>query len=133
MKRILCMLSLCLSSAVLADNRGFVWDYPAASLPQIDGFRLYCGTASGSYATAPTATVTGTAQTASANFPAGSTNYCVVRAFKGLVESANSNEVSFTGRPDAPTNLRLSLTIGWDEQLGKYVVRNASVRIIGQQ
>jgi len=129
MIRSLLFIALLAAPLAWADTRGFAWDYPASAQAQVDGYRLYCGTSAGQYGATPAATVNATTLTATANFPAGSSNFCVVRAYKGTVESAPSNEIAFPGRPDVPLNLRLVQTFGWDAAQGRYVARAAVIEV----
>jgi len=117
-----------LVSVARADSRGFQWDYPPAQLANIDGFKFYCGPAAGQWDAAPKATIPSTSQTSTITIPAGATWWCVVRAYKGAEQSGPSNEVSVVGRPDAPTNLRVSMLITWDDALGKYIAKSVTVR-----
>jgi hypothetical protein len=105
-----------LAPGALADTRGFAWDYPAAQVSNIDGFKFYCGTAAGQWEPAPKATIPPTIQTTTITIPPGATWFCVVRAYKAADESGPSNEISVVGRPDTPSNLRLVTTqsFRWD-------------------
>lgn len=115
MKTLLFLLALFASSA-LADQYALQWDY---GTNPISGFKLYCGTATGVYPATPAATLPATTKTATVTVPAGTRQFCVVRAYDAVAESPNSNEVNLYGRPDAPTNLRVTLTLTWNPITGE--------------
>lgn len=99
-----------------AGQESLAWDYTAGAT--VTGFKGYCGTVSGQYAAQPAWTVGAQVRTVTATFPAGR-QYCVVRAYDAAGESGNSNEVTFIERPG---NLRLTVTMTWNEQLQRYVL-----------
>ncbi len=112
--RILLALAAAVALAQPAQAETIGWDY--GSTTGIVGFKLYCGDASGNHGTTPVATVSAASKTASVALPAASTKYCVVTAYTAAKESAKSNELRVDVAPDAPTNLRLALSLTLDER-----------------
>src|SRR5438309_1156555 len=76
---------------------------PSPSSPNIDGYRVYYGTASGRYSEHVDVGLVTTAKLPS---PAnGNTYFYIVVAYKGLLESPPSNEVISSTALPAPTNI----------------------------
>lgn len=85
----------------MAHSVNLTW---TASTDAVDGYNIYRGSAAGQEtALINTSVVTGTSFTDS-TAPLGASFY-VARSVAGGVESDNSNEVSVSIRPSAPTNL----------------------------
>jgi hypothetical protein len=108
MKRLLVLCLLLLPSLATAEVYNLAWDYPASPSPIPDGFKTYCGDTSGNYSTTPLGAVGSTARAMQVTTPAGSTKWCVLRAFDAYGESANSNEIKLAvpPKPPTPTNFR---------------------------
>lgn len=96
------------ATAAHAEVYNLQWDYPASPVPVPNGFKAYCGSTTGVYDPASVAAAASTARNMQVTTPAGSTKFCVVRAFDSYGESTNSNEVKLMppAKPPAPTNLR---------------------------
>ena len=82
---------LLLQKAAAATTLTLTWQASASS-PNIDGYRVYYGTSSGNYSQHADFLGTGTSTTVVAP-PASSTYYYTVVAYKGSLESSDSNVV----------------------------------------
>ena len=93
-------------ATVVSTAKGFTlaWN-PSASSPNIDGYRVYYGTASGSYSQHVDV---GLATTAAVPTVSGSTYYYVVVVYKGFLESSPSNEVTSAMANQIPTPIAAS-------------------------
>ena len=112
MKRCLLPVILLLAFAASAMAQvTFQWDaYVPAT--DIDGFKLYQGTATGVYGASAVATITpGTATTFTLPRPSPGIYFWVLRAYKGTLESGNSNEVTATVKPQTPTTLKITAQV----------------------
>jgi hypothetical protein len=74
---------------------------PSPSSPNIDGYRIYYGTASGNYSEHLDVGMVTSAKVPNAT--SGGTYFYVVVAYKGALESPPSNEVATAGARPAPT------------------------------
>src|SRR5438093_10284234 len=94
---------LLLQKAAAATTLMLSWKASPSS-PNIDGYRVYYGTSSGKYSQHVDFAGTGTSATIVAP-PAGSTYYYTTVAYKGSLESSDSNEVmkSTPGASPNPT------------------------------
>lgn len=108
MKRLLVAVACLAALSAQAEVYNLAWDYPASPVPVPDGFKTYCGDATGNYTTTPLGTATSTARVMQVTTPVGSRKFCVLRAFDAYGESANSNEIvlQVPPKPPTPTNFR---------------------------
>ena len=92
---------LFLHAAAAATGLALSWQASPSS-PNIDGYRVYYGTSSGNYSQHADFLGTGTSVTVVAP-PTGSTYYYTVVAYKGSLESSDSNEVMRSTPAASPT------------------------------
>ena len=92
---------LLLQKAAAATTLTLTWQASASS-PNIDGYRVYYGTSSRNYSQHADFLGTGTSVTVVAP-PAGSTYYYMTVAYKGNLESSDSNEVTKSTPAASPT------------------------------
>ncbi len=118
MKKSLAALCLCLSVPAFAAT--FSWD----AVPGAAGYRAYCGSATGVYATAPLFDLTAApVMTSKAIALDPGTYFCVMRAYASATqpESANSNEATVTiPALSAPANFKLIARFTLNPATGKY-------------
>src|SRR5438477_8301746 len=92
---------LFLHAAAAATGPALSWQASPSS-PNIDGYRVYYGTSTGNYSQHADFLGTGTSATVVAP-PAGSTYYYAAVAYKGSLESSDSNEVMKSTPATSPT------------------------------
>src|SRR5256886_2570866 len=92
---------LLLQKAAAATTLTLTWQASLSS-PNIDGYRVYYGTSSGNYSQHADFLGTGTRATVVAP-PAGSTYYYTAVAYKGSLESSDSNQVTKSTPAASPT------------------------------
>jgi hypothetical protein len=109
--RIILAALLCAAGIASAEVYNLQWDYPANPQPVPSGFKSYCGDVTGTYASSPAGTAGATVRTMQLTTPAGSTKFCIVKAFDAYGESTPTNEVKLAvpPKPPAPTNLRATM------------------------
>lgn len=114
MKKFLLLLSVILPIYTYADSITLRFDYPEIALPEVNRFRIYYGGAGLGYTNSVTVYKTNY-PIASTTFDVGVSNllggrmysfYAVAVAANGG-ESPQSNEVTYSSKPTAPTNLRV--------------------------
>lgn len=108
-------LGMLFASSAFAGEVTLAWD---PNDPKPEGYRLYARKEGQSYDYAhPTAEVRDQTMVTITGLPEdGSTTYFVVRAFEGALQSADSEEVSYTD----PNNPAPTLTAALDDQSGRY-------------
>src|SRR5258705_9291259 len=92
-----------------AANVTLAWD--ANPEPDVAGYELYYGTATGTYAQVVAVAGRNTASVTVTNLVLGTYFFAVTAVSSNGLSSLFSNEVSWTNRPAAPRNLRITVQL----------------------